>query len=168
VVALAPRPVEESRAVPLALRPLAWTENVVQFAVALLLLVIAGIVLYRTTSDLATASPLFPDGVTFAINGVLFVIIVMEILRTVVAFFEGAGFQLKPFLVIGIISAVRHILTVGAQLTLTKGLSSSHLHDDLLELGVNAGVVLTLVVALVLIRRTETETSPPMGVTEEL
>ena len=36
---------------------------------------------------------------------ILFVIIVMEILRTVVAHFDDAGLQLKPFLIIGIISA---------------------------------------------------------------
>jgi uncharacterized membrane protein (DUF373 family) len=162
VVALASREVEENRAVPLALRPLAWTENVVQFAVALLLLVIAGIVLYRTTSDLATASPLFPDGVTFAINGVLFVIIVMEILRTVVAFFEGAGFQLKPFLVIGIISAVRHILTIGARLTLVGESSGAAFEHSQVELGVEAGVVLALTVALLMLRgRAGEKTSRP-------
>jgi hypothetical protein len=56
---------------------------------------------------------------------------------------------------------------VGAQLTLAGPGTTSHLHNSLLELGVNAGVVLALVIALVLIRRTETETVPPTGVTEE-
>jgi uncharacterized membrane protein (DUF373 family) len=149
------------------LRPLRWAEDVVNLAISLLLLGIAAVVLYRTTSDFVTSSHIFPAGVTTAINGVLFVIIVMEILTTVAAHFEGAGFQLKPFLVIGIISAVRHILTVGAQLSLAGEGTTSHLHNALLELGVNAGVVLALVLALVLVRRTETETSPPTGVVDE-
>jgi uncharacterized membrane protein (DUF373 family) len=150
------------------LRPLSWAEDVVHYVVALLLVAIAVVVLYRTVNDFSTSAHLFPSGVTDAINGVLFVIIVMEILRTVLAHFEGGGFQLKPFLVIGIISAVRHILTVGAQLSLAGPGTTTHLHNSLLELGVNAGVVLALVIALVLIRRTETETTPPSGVTEEV
>jgi uncharacterized membrane protein (DUF373 family) len=150
------------------LRPLRWAEDVVNLAISLLLLGIAGVVLYRTASDFVTSAHIFPVGVTSAINGVLFTIIVMEILSTVAAHFEGAGFQLKPFLVIGIISAVRHILTVGAQLSLAGEGSTTHLHNSLLELGVNSGVVLSLVIALVLVRRTETDTSPPSEVTEEL
>jgi hypothetical protein len=39
--------------------------------------------------------------------------------RAGVARLEGGGFQLQPFLVIGIISATRDILTVGAELSLT-------------------------------------------------
>jgi hypothetical protein len=61
---------------------------------------------------------------------------------------------------------VRHILTVGANLTLAH-VSVSALHNSLLELGVNAAVVLALVVALVLVRHTETETMPPTDVTAE-
>jgi uncharacterized membrane protein (DUF373 family) len=148
------------------LRPFVVGEDAVHYLVALLLFAIAGVVLYETVTRFTNSARLFPDGVTEAVNGVLFVVIIMEILRTVLAHFEGGGFQLKPFLVIGIISAVRHILTVGANLTLAH-VSVSALHDSLLELGVNAAVVLALVVALVLVRRTETETMPPTDVTAE-
>ena len=41
------------------------------------------------------------------------------VVRTIVARLEGGGFQVQPFLVIGIISATRDILTVGAELSLT-------------------------------------------------
>jgi uncharacterized membrane protein (DUF373 family) len=148
------------------LRPFVLGEDAVHYLVALLLFAIAGVVLYETVRRFADATPLFPNGVTEAVNGVLFVVIIMEILRTVLAHFEGGGFQLKPFLVIGIISAVRHILTVGANLTLAH-VSVAALHNSLLELGVNAAVVVALVVALVLVRRTETETVPPTDVTDE-
>jgi len=71
----------------------------------------------------------------------------------VIAHLEGGGFQLKPFLAIGIISAVRHILLVGA-----KSLSGAHdtlFNHTQIELGVNASVALALVIALVLVRRSE-------------
>ena len=92
---------------------------------------------------------------TGVINSILSVIIVMEILRTVVAHFEEGGFQLKPFLIIGIISAVRHILTVGAQASLDVEHSAKDFRQAQIELGVNAAVVLALVVGLVMIWRSE-------------
>lgn len=77
----------------------------------------------------------------------------MEVLRTVVAHFEYTGFQLQPFLIIGIFSATREILTVGARLSLEGDKAPSALRSALLEGGVNAGVVLGLALALVLVRR---------------
>jgi len=79
----------------------------------------------------------------------------MEILRTVVAHFDDAGLQLKPFLIIGIISAVRHILTVGAQVSLGGGHDPENFRQTQIELGVNATVVIALVLGLVLVWRSE-------------
>ena len=126
------------------------------FAVALVLLAVGILVLYRTAYDLATTSQPFATAATSAVNGVLFAIIVMEVMRTVVSHFETGGLQLQPFLIIGIISAVREVLTVGAKLSLQGAQhapTSSVLHSALLELGVNAAVVFALVISLVLVRR---------------
>jgi hypothetical protein len=75
-------------------------------------------------------------------------------MRTVMAHFDRAGLQPEPFLIIGIISGVRGILFVGARLTLgsPQGRPIS-LHDALLELGVNAAVVVGLSISLMLLRR---------------
>lgn len=131
-------------------------EGLVHYVVAIVLLAVAVIVLYHTAYDLATNSEPFATAATTAVNGVLFAIIVLEVMRTVVAHFEHGGLQLQPFLIIGIISAVREVLTVGARLSLQQAGSEPTrqvLHGALLELGVNAAVVLGLAVALVLIRR---------------
>ena len=61
------------------------------------------------------------------------------------------GFLLQPFLVICIISASGHILTVGAGLSLS-GVRVS-LVQTTTELAVNAGMVLALSVALMLVRK---------------
>jgi uncharacterized membrane protein (DUF373 family) len=87
-----------------------------------------------------------------AVNSVLFIVVVLELLRTIVGRLEGGGFQLQPFLVIGIISATWDILTVGAELSLA-GRGGLPLGRSMTELAVNAGVVLALSVALVLVRR---------------
>ncbi len=125
-------------------------EDVVYLAVALSLIGIAIAALYNTISDLLSSSGPFAQTVTNAVSGVLFVVIVLEIFRTLVAHLEGGGFQLLPFLVIGIISAVRHLLLVGA-LSVSNG--SSAFNHAQIELGVNAGVALILVIALVLVHR---------------
>jgi uncharacterized membrane protein (DUF373 family) len=164
-------------------------EDIVHYAVAILLVTVAGIVLVSSVIDFFDASPsaashqqvttpstgaagpgetsttvaaadtsqqdTLPERVTAVINSVLFVIIVMEILRTVVAHFDDAGLQLKPFLIIGIISAVRHILTVGAQVSLGGEGDAAHFRRTQMELGVNAAVVLALVLGLVLVWRSE-------------
>ena len=83
---------------------------------ALVLVGVAVALLYQTIHDVFTH-----DGISFirrindAVNGVLFVVIILEIFRTVLSHLEGGGFQLVPFLVIGVISAVRHILLVGTE-----------------------------------------------------
>lgn len=143
-------------------------EDLIHYAVAVVLLAVASIVLYHTAHDLAVTKQPFAAAATTAVNGVLFAIIVIEVMRTVVAHFERGGLQLQPFLIIGIISAVREILTVGARLSLQEsgraptgsGLTtaiaeppSRIVHNALLELGVNAAVVVGLALSLVLIRR---------------
>jgi uncharacterized membrane protein (DUF373 family) len=131
-------------------------EDVVHYAVSLLLIVVAAVVMVHSLRDfLDPGHDTFPERVTSVINSVLFVIIVMEILRTVVAHFDDAGLQLKPFLIIGIISAVRHILTVGAQASLGGEGGDAHFNHSQIELGVNAAVVLALVLGLVMIWRSE-------------
>jgi uncharacterized membrane protein (DUF373 family) len=134
-------------------RALAWAENIVLAVVAVLLFVVAILVLGRTVDDLIhpARTEVFAETITRVVNGVLFIVIVLELMRTVIARLEGGGFQLQPFLVIGIISAVRHVLTVGAQLSLTG--DTAPLTRTMTELGVNTGVVLVLTVSLVLVRR---------------
>jgi len=61
----------------------------------------------------------------------------------------------KPFLIIGIISAVRHILTVGARESLGAFEHGSALPASPGSARSNAAVVLALVVGLILVRRSE-------------
>jgi len=137
---------------------LSTIEDVIYVAVAVILVAIAAVLLYRTVVDSISGHHLFSDRITIAINGVLFVVIVLELFRTVIAHLEGGGFQLIPFLMIGIISAVRHILLIGTR-SLASETGNVFNHTQI-ELAVNAGVALALVIALVLVRRTEPHDTP--------
>ena len=141
---------------PIGIKGVRLVEDVIHYLIAALLLAVAGYVLFHTVEEFLGHSESFAHRVTSAVNGVLFVIIVLEILRTVISHFDQSEFQLKPFLIIGIISAVRHILTVNAQSSLGGGEGDAeHFRRTLWELGINSAVVLALVIGLVLVRRSE-------------
>lgn len=67
-----------------------------------------------------TTDPFFPSEMIQAINDILFIITILDILQTVLARYIDGVFQLQNFLIIGIIAAVEHILTVGGCATLSE------------------------------------------------
>lgn len=136
-------------------------EDIVQYVVAAVLVAVGVFALYQSVAEFFHSDQAFATRITDVTNGVLFVIIILEILSTVVAHFDYGGFQLKPFLIIGIISAVRHILTVGAQESLVGAESPVAFRRAQIALGVNAAVVLALVVGLILVRRTDVDDKGP-------
>ena len=131
-------------------------EDGMHYAVGLLLVGVSMVVLVHSTADFVSSDAAFAERVTSLVNGVLFVVIVMEMLRTVMAHFDNAGLQLKPFLIIGSIAAIRHILTVGARVSLGATGTGAELQNGEIELAVNAAVVMVLVIGLVLVRSSET------------
>lgn len=106
--------------------------------------------LFFTVERLLTTAPFFPTGMIQGVNDILFIVIILEILRTVIARFTDGVYQLDKFLIIGVIAAVRHILTVGASLTLESGKSDEAFDRAIYEMGLNAGIVVALVFAFFL------------------
>jgi uncharacterized membrane protein (DUF373 family) len=147
-------------------------QDVFHAAVVLVLIAIAGLVLTHTIQallhDLASKQENFSQVATNAVSGVLFAIIVMEVMTTVLAHIERPGLDLEPFLIIGIISAVREILSVGARMSLLPDGQSARgaVHLSLLELGANGALVFGLAISLVMIRRLAGPRSAPAGETE--
>src|SRR5207247_9430305 len=143
-------PASEPARMPMAVSRL--TEDLVHYLLIAALLVLAGMALYKTAIDLFHPDVSLANRVINGLNGVLFVVIVLELMTTVVAHFEHSGFQLQPFLIIGIISGVRHILTVGARLSLAGEVTGTAFRQSQIELGVEGAVVLGLGRALLLAR----------------
>ncbi|MEO7076023.1 MAG: phosphate-starvation-inducible PsiE family protein, partial [Ktedonobacterales bacterium] len=90
--------------------------------------------------------------ITF-VSDLLLTLIIMEVLGTVVNYLETHATSLKPFLFIGIISATRGILAVGARLSVStfEQLNPAEFRDSMIELGINAAVIIALGVTLKLI-----------------
>jgi uncharacterized membrane protein (DUF373 family) len=77
------------------------------------------------------------------VSDLLLVLIIMEVLSTVLHYLRERATSLKPFLFIGMISATRGILAIGARLSVTK-VSGDDFREAMIELGVNAAVILAL------------------------
>ena len=120
----------------------------------LLFLVALGAVIF-TVERLLTTAPFYPNGMLQAINDILFVVIILEIARTVIARFNTGFYQLSRFLVIGVIASVRHILSVGSSLTLSIGKTPEAFERGIIELLVNGGIVIALVLAIFMVRVSE-------------
>jgi uncharacterized membrane protein (DUF373 family) len=108
--------------------------------------------LYFSLRQMMQTHPFFPNGMIEGINNLLFVVIILEIVRTIISRFTDGIYQLEKFLVIGVIAAVRHILTVGASLTLESTKSDHIFYRDLWQLGLDAVISLLLVIAIYISR----------------
>jgi uncharacterized membrane protein (DUF373 family) len=136
--------------------PLALAEDLLHYMAALMLVLIGVLLMFRASRDLPPVSKTFWHSVPSAINDVLLVVIVLEIFRTVFAHFGKDGVSAEKFLVIGVISAVRHLLTVGAALS-SERVTTEMFNRDMVELGVNGFIVVGLVVGIWLLRRGESQ-----------
>ena len=125
-------------------------EDVFHAVLALALLGIGIGAFIFSIKRLVETDPFFPNGMIQGVNDILFIVIILEILRTVISRFTDGVYQLDKFLIIGVIAAVRHILTVGASLTLESGKSDEAFDRSIYEMGLNALIVVALVFAFFL------------------
>jgi len=123
---------------------LIFADDVVHVVVAGALLLTAIFMMLFTAQnfrDMTVAS------ILLVINDVLFVLIIMELLWTVIRYLKRQAFSLKPFLAIGIISSLRRILMLEAQMSMTEHST----YYPLVELGISTGIVFVLVIAYYLV-----------------
>ncbi len=134
----------------LPLKYVDMVEDVFHALLAIVLLAIGIGAFFFSIKRILETAPFFPNGMIQGVNDILFIVIILEILRTVISRFTDGVYQLDKFLIIGVIAAVRHILTVGASLTLVGGKSDQAFERALLEMGLNALIVIALVFAIFL------------------
>ena len=125
-------------------------EDVFHAILAVTLFIIGVFAFFYSVRRLFETAPFFPNGMIQGVNDILFIVIILEILRTVISRFTDGVYQLDKFLIIGVIAAVRHILTVGASLTLESSKSDTAFERSIYEMGLNALIVVALVFAIFL------------------
>jgi uncharacterized membrane protein (DUF373 family) len=87
------------------------------------------------------------------ISDLLLVLIIAEILGTVIHYLKDHVTSLRPYLFIGIISAIRVTLSLGSKLLLLREVTGPEFSAVMIELGVTTGVVLVLGLTLWLFER---------------
>jgi uncharacterized membrane protein (DUF373 family) len=131
-----------------------WVIVAIEYAIVASLLLVASIVLVRTIVIFFEHWDSFPQSVVAAIDGILVVIILLDVAHTVFGKLRNSLFPVRPFLVIGILAGVRDILSSSAHLTLSTSLKQSNFNDTLISLGVGVGVVVFLLLGLLILHFT--------------
>lgn len=125
------------------------TEDVINVFVAVILALVAILLAIKVFSiDFESTV----DGIITLINDALLILIIKELLWTVIRFLGRHRFNIESYLFVGIIAAIRKILSLEANSTF----HSTHFEAaQLWEIGMMAGVILTLSLAYLLIRKAE-------------
>jgi uncharacterized membrane protein (DUF373 family) len=132
---------------------LASLDDVLQCVAGFLLAGVAVVLLYHSALVFGEMfSPTqYQDAVLRAIHDILLVMIVLELLWTVLAYLREHTVPLEPFLFVGIISSVRKLLLIGAQMSIEH--QTPQVVDlQLREMLVHGGLIFVLIVGLVLVR----------------
>jgi uncharacterized membrane protein (DUF373 family) len=92
------------------------------------------------------------------VSDLLLVLIIMEVLSTVIHYLREHATSLRPFLFIGIVSATRGILSIGARLSVGgEKVSTQEFTTSMIELAINAAVILALGITLKLLGKMPTD-----------
>lgn len=102
------------------------------------------------SSELASPQSLVASGIIKLVSDLLLVLIIMEVLGTVIHYLKAHATSLRPFLFIGIVSATRGILSIGARLSV-KEVTGPAFTNAMIELAVSGGVILALGITLKLL-----------------
>lgn len=86
------------------------------------------------------------------VNNLLLVIILLELFRTIIRFLETEIIRVEPYLVVGIIACIRRMLTASADLGSLRETSLEFFDKYLKDMGLNAGLVLLLIVGIFILR----------------
>jgi len=136
-------------------------ENIAYIVLGLLLAIAALLGVLGAAASLWEAVVRLGDGTALivAIDRLLFVLMVVEILHTVRVSFRSGALVCEPFLIVGLIASIRRILVI------TLESSQAHqpgkwspeadamLRATMLELGVLSVLILVMVVSIYLLRR---------------
>ena len=139
-------------------RALELAENGVYTLAGLLLIagavIVLGAIVYHLAADVGDGAE---SAVTEALDGLLLVFILLELLAAVRATMVEHKLVAEPFLVVGIIAAIKEIVVAAVDAKTKKGENSAAFDEAMVEIGVLGGIVLVLALSALLVRRKERE-----------
>ncbi|HEV8584125.1 MAG TPA: phosphate-starvation-inducible PsiE family protein [Methylomirabilota bacterium] len=139
-------------------RSFTHVEDVLYVALGVLLSAGALVLLGDATRSFVThlLAGTLPGRIIDLLDRVLLVLMFAEILYTVQVSFREHSLVPEPFLVVGLIAAIRRVLVITAEFGDLMENAGEKLQSAMLELGLLTVLVLVLVASLVLLRRRPT------------
>lgn len=126
--------------------------TIVGILLASLALLALGYTLYSLPEALGKG---VPAAISAILSELLLILILVEIIRTIVTFITTRTTSIRPFLTVAIISSVRRILSVGAELSLVEEMPREEFDRAIIEITVEGGLILIVAAALFLVSRRE-------------
>jgi phosphate starvation-inducible membrane PsiE len=140
----------------IAAKVLGRCESVVLVLIGVALVIVALLLLYSSMHDLNEAArggpPEIERKAVEILNIVLLVMMTMEIVYTVAISLESHTLNAEPFLIIGVIAAIRRMLVITATST-EQEVHPEQFHNMLVELALLAGTVVALAAAIYVLRQ---------------
>jgi phosphate starvation-inducible membrane PsiE len=148
----------ESRGV----RYLGLAEDVVLALVAIVLVVLAVALLANSVVDMVNgiAAGQVADLGIQILNGIILVMMIMEIVHTVTVSIAEHVVTAEPFLIIGAIAAIRRMLVITAQGTELELTNPDAFRSLLLELALLAFIVFVMVISVFILRHSRINGEP--------
>lgn len=123
---------------------------VVAFALAIAGAILFGYAVYSFVNDVRETS--IASSILELLDNLLLVFIITELIHTVRAIIDEKVLLAEPFLVVGIVAAIRRLIVVSAEAKNLLG--KPQFGDAMLEIGILTGTGLLLTLAVFLLRHT--------------
>jgi uncharacterized membrane protein (DUF373 family) len=130
-------------------------EDVVYVGLGLLLgasaivLLVSGIITFSQSLVAGT----FPGSVVGLLDRILLILLIVELLYTVQVSFREHALLPEPFLLVGLIAAIRRVLVLTAEFGQGSEHTEEMFRNFFIELAVLTGLILSITISLVLLRR---------------
>jgi len=132
-------------------------DTAVAFALAVGGVILLAVVLYDFVRELGQAP--FIGQVLELLSGLLLVFIFTELISTIRIVIARRRVEVEPFLIVGIVAAIRRLIVISAEAE--KLLGTSQFRDLMVEIGVLAGTVLVLGTTVLVLRIVRREDDAP-------
>jgi len=131
-----------------------WLEDTLYYLIAIILAIAAVVLLYTTLRLFVFTAPVhIHEGVLSLLNSMLLVMMLVEIFHTIRVSLRQHTLSPDPFLIIGIIAAIRRMLVITAEQADLQDPTMFHLVlEELLLLGVT---IILLAISTYILHRSE-------------
>ena len=156
-------PVSEPRARAWIARSFSGVEDLVYIGLGLLLAASAIVLLASAFTSFGESlmSGQFTSNIIRLLDRILLILLVVELLYTVQVSFREHAVMPEPFLLVGLIAAIRRVLILTAEFGQPGAKTDSVVQHFLMELGVLTFLIVALAVSLFGLRRRDTVSVAP-------